>query len=209
MTTEQIDKEGAGGKSLLDKIYWDNRYQAGETGWDMGMVSPPLKAYIDQFTDKQLRILIPGCGNSYEAAYLLERGFENITLIDIAPVLVEQLQKQFEGNNRIAVVCGDFFEHAGQYDLILEQTFFCALQPVLRVPYAVKMAQLIRPGGKLVGLLFSKEFDTEGPPFGGQQPEYAGLFSPFFNMVVFEGCYNSHTKRAGNELFMILTKKGQ
>jgi methyl halide transferase len=205
---QQINDEPENG-ALAGTTYWNNRYQNGETGWDMGMVSPPLKAYIDQLTDKQLRILIPGCGNSYEAAYLLQQGFDNITLIDIAPVLVEQLQKQFSSNKGITILCSDFFEHSGQYDLVLEQTFFCALPPALRTDYAAKMAELICPGGKLVGLLFNKEFDAAGPPFGGQKPEYAGLFSPFFNMVVFEECYNSHTKRAGNELFMILIKKGQ
>ncbi len=201
-TNNQPAAQDIGGKN-----YWNNRYQAGDTGWDMGKVSPPLKAYIDQLADKQLRILIPGCGSSYEAAYLLERGFEHITLIDIAPVLVAQLQKQFRGDERITILCGDFFEHAGQYDLVLEQTFFCALPPELRNPYAVKMAQLIRPGGKLSGLLFNKEFDTPGPPFGGLQTEYERLFSPFFDMPVFEECYNSHVKRAGNELFMILIRK--
>jgi methyl halide transferase len=205
---QQINIEPEDG-ALGGKAYWNNRYQTGETGWDMGMVSPPLKAYINQLTDKQINILIPGCGNCYEAAYLLEKGFDNITLIDIAPLLVEQLQKQFAGNKGITILCSDFFEHGGKYDLILEQTFFCALQPVLRTAYAVKMAELIRPAGKLVGLLFNKDFDAAGPPFGGQQMEYASLFSPFFNMVVFEDCYNSHPKRAGNELFMILTKKGQ
>jgi methyl halide transferase len=203
---QQINDEPANG-AVPGKTYWNNLYQTGETGWDMGMVSPPLKAYIDQLEDKQVSILIPGCGNSYEAAYLLEKGFENITLIDIAPVLVEQLQKQFAGNKGITVLCGDFFEHGGKYDLVLEQTFFCALQPVLRRPYAVKMAQLICPGGKLVGVLFNRKFDTAGPPFGGQQLEYTSLFSPYFNMVVLEDCYNSHPKRAGNELFMILTGK--
>jgi hypothetical protein len=51
-----------------------NVIRSNETGWDLGQVSPPLKAYIDQLTDKNLRILIPGCGNSYEAEYLLEKG---------------------------------------------------------------------------------------------------------------------------------------
>jgi methyl halide transferase len=205
---QQINDE-PGNEVIMDKIYWNNRYQTGETGWDLGMVSPPLKAYIDQLTDKQASILIPGCGNCYEAVYLLQKGFCNITLIDIAPVLVGQLQKQFSGNEGITIVCGNFFEHSGQYDLVLEQTFFCALPPALRADYAVKMAELIGHRGKLFGLLFNRDFDAAGPPFGGEQMEYTSLFSPFFNMVVFEDCYNSHPKRAGNEFFMILTKKGQ
>jgi hypothetical protein len=48
-------------------------------------VSPPIKAYIDTLKNKDIAILIPGCGNTYEAAYLLlEQGFTNVTVIDIA-----------------------------------------------------------------------------------------------------------------------------
>lgn len=58
----------------LDEFYWNTRYQTNDIGWDIGSVSPPIKAYIDQLTNKQLRILIPGCGNTYEAEYLLQQG---------------------------------------------------------------------------------------------------------------------------------------
>lgn len=77
----------------LDKMYWDNQYQTNTIGWDLGEVSPPIKSYIDTLQNKEKRILIPGCGNTYEAEYLLKQGFTNITVIDIAPTLVKKLQK--------------------------------------------------------------------------------------------------------------------
>lgn len=94
----------------LDAEYWSSRYESNTAQWDLGQVSPPIKNYIDQLTNKNCRILIPGCGNSYEAAYLVEKGFTNITLIDIAPALVDQLKKRFEGNTSIKIILGDFFE---------------------------------------------------------------------------------------------------
>ena len=51
----------------LGETFWNNQYNANTTNWDLGEVSPPLKEYIDQLTNKNLRILIPGCGNTYEA----------------------------------------------------------------------------------------------------------------------------------------------
>jgi hypothetical protein len=75
----------------LGEAFWNNRYDTADTGWDLGQVSPPLKAYIDQLENKNLRILIPGCGNTYEAEYLLQQGFEDVTVIDIAPTLVASL----------------------------------------------------------------------------------------------------------------------
>jgi shikimate 5-dehydrogenase len=106
----------------LDKTYWDNQYQSNATGWDLGKVAPPIKSYIDKLQDKGMAILIPGCGNTYEAAYLLQQGFTNITVIDIAPTLVNNLKKKFENNKSITIVLGDFFEYQGVYDLIIEQT---------------------------------------------------------------------------------------
>jgi hypothetical protein len=52
----------------------------------------PIKNYIDTLKDKDIAILIPGCGNTYEAAYLLEQGFTNVT-IDIAPTLVKNIEQ--------------------------------------------------------------------------------------------------------------------
>ncbi|TDO23638.1 methyltransferase domain-containing protein [Sediminibacterium goheungense] len=192
--------------TFLSADYWNERYKKEETGWDIGYVSTPLKTYIDQLTGKDIRILIPGGGNSYEAAYLLEKGFSNITVIDIAPVVAERLNTQFRDyGNRIQVICGDFFALTGSYNLILEQTFFCAIDPSLREAYAEKMQQLLNPGGKLVGLLFNRSFDNN-PPFGGDEKEYSNLFTPFFQIQIMEPSYNSIPQRAGSELFVILQK---
>jgi SAM-dependent methyltransferase len=191
----------------LDENFWNERYRSNETGWDLGQVSPPLKAYIDQLTDKNLRILIPGCGNSYEAEYLLEKGFTNITIIDIAPELVERLKSKFRSNQNINDNFGRFLYSQAEYDLILEQTFFCALDPKLRKNYAEAMKGLLVKGGKLAGVLFNKEFETQGPPFGGTDTEYLALFSDAFYFRTFEPCYNSFSKRADSELFVILEKK--
>ncbi|MEP7254332.1 MAG: methyltransferase domain-containing protein [Ferruginibacter sp.] len=191
----------------LGETYWNDQYEAKTTGWDLGEVSPPLKIYIDQLSDKDLKILIPGCGNTYEAEYLLQKGFTNITVIDIAPILVAQLQEKFGPNPNIKIVSGDFFKQEGEYDLILEQTFLCALNPSLRKDYAAKMNELLSPGGKLVGVLFNREFEQQGPPFGGCKCQYESLFEKDFDFKTFELCNNSFVKRSGTELFINLVKK--
>lgn len=190
----------------LDKNYWDSRYQTEQTGWDLGTASGPIRHYIDQISDKDLRILIPGCGNAYEAEYLSEQGFSNITLIDISPSLVQQLRNKFEGRQEINVIEGDFFEHQGEYDLILEQTFMCALDPKMREAYVKKMHSLLSENGKLAGLLFGVHFEKAGPPFGGSINEYELLFSNYFKIQTMEKAYNSVKPREGNELFIIFNK---
>lgn len=191
---------------MLNEEFWNKRYRNQQTGWDIGYVSTPLQSYFEQLIRKDLRILIPGCGNAYEATFLLYQGFTDITLVDISSFLVNQLKKRFEPYPQVKVFCEDFFQHQGEYDLIVEQTFFCALSPTLRPLYAQKMYELLAEDGKLVGVLFDRSFEG-GPPFGGSKQEYICYFEPYFIFKTFERCYNSIPQRAGTELFMILQKK--
>lgn len=193
----------------LDKEYWANQYLKGQIGWDLGAVSPPLKLFIDTLEDKKLRILIPGGGNSYEAEYLLAQGFENVTVIDFAKPITDKLSEKFKNNNRINIIYDDFFNHKGEYDLILEQTFFCALSPNLRKDYVLKMHQLLATNGQIVGVMFDREFDKQGPPFGGNKKEYLSLFIPLFNILKLEPCYNSVAPRMGSEVFIKFRKRNE
>lgn len=190
----------------LNANYWDAQYANDETGWDLKGVSLPLKAFIDTLTDKQMQILIPGCGNAYEAEYLLSQGFAGVTLIDISSTLVNRLSQKFAGRP-IQILHADFFDHEGKYDLMLEQTFFCALDPALRARYANKAFNLLRHGGRVAGLLFNIEFEKPGPPFGGKKEDYIKLFEPLFNLLQFDTCTTSVKPRMGTELFVEMEKK--
>jgi SAM-dependent methyltransferase len=189
----------------LDASYWESQYKAKTIGWDLGKVSPPIQIYVDTVDDKNCSILIPGCGNSYEAEYLLEQGFTNITVIDIAPTPVAVLKEKFKNNSNIQIILGDFFEHRGKYDLIIEQTFFCALPPFMRQKYVWKMHQLLVDNGILAGLLFNRTFES-GPPFGGSKEEYEMLFKDAFDFLKMDVSKNSIAPRANSELFIELKK---
>jgi methyl halide transferase len=193
----------------LDQQYWNNLYETKETRWDIGYPSTPLKEYIDQLTDKSISILIPGCGNSYEAGYLLENGFTNVTLIDISSLLTGKLRDKFSRypDHELKIITGNFFELEGSFDLVLEQTFFCALDPSLRPQYVRKMHELLKPGGTLAGVMFNRSFEDTGPPFGGTKKEYEELFEKLFEIKKMEPCYNSIEPRKDTELFVILKKK--
>jgi SAM-dependent methyltransferase len=189
----------------MQKEYWDKRWQDQQTGWDVGKVSTPLKDYFDQITDKNLRILIPGCGNAYEAEYLWEQGFQNTYIVEISELAVESFLKRYPKFPKDHVFISDFFLLNEQFDLIIEQTFFCAIDPKMREAYAKKSAELLKPGGKLVGLLFNRDFEG-GPPFGGHKEEYLKTFSPYFKITTMDTAYNSIEPRKGTELFINLSK---
>lgn len=192
--------------SDLSKTYWEQKYQDGKLGWDIGYPSTPLKEYVEQLTDQNISILIPGCGNGYEIEYLLSRGFMNITVVDIAEAPLVDLQNR-TGLPSERLVCDDFFNISGEYDLVLEQTFFCALLPKLRADYVQKMHDLLNHNGKIAGVLFDFDLSEAGPPFGGSKESYVELFDRHFEIEIMERSYNSIGPRQGSELFIKLIKK--
>lgn len=187
--------------------YWKHKYQSQKTGWDMGKISPPLKSYFDQLDNKALDILIPGAGNAYEAEYLFKLGFNNVYVADISEIPLNNLIQRIPDFPKNHMLHKNFFDIQQQFDLIIEQTFFCALPPELRPKYAQKMHQLLKPGAKLVGVMFDFPLDSDEPPFGGSKTEYLTYFSGYFESISLERCYNSHPKRAGKELFINLKNK--
>ncbi|PKV50070.1 thiopurine S-methyltransferase [Aquimarina sp. MAR_2010_214] len=188
---------------IPDKQYWKYRYQNEQTGWDIGFASPPISCYFDQLTDKDIKILIPGCGNAYEAEYLFKLGFKNIYILDLVEDVLQSFKRRLPEFPSEKLICNDFFNYQNKFDLIIEQTFFCALHPERRRDYSSKISNLLSPKGKLVGVLFNQDFKHNGPPFGGNKKEYELLFSEYFTIKTLENCYNSIEPRIGNELFFI------
>lgn len=192
---------------ISESSYWSRQYKTGKTGWNIGSVSQPLKQYFDQLTNKAIRILIPGAGHGWEAQYLFETGFNNVFVLDFAPEAIENFKsrnKYFPDNQ---LIINDFFQHQGKYDLIVEQTFFCALPRQNRSNYVEKMHQLLKHDGKLAGLLFNHEFESPGPPFGGTKSEYLSLFENYFHIEVFDISSNSIEPRNQREFFFLCRPK--
>lgn len=190
-----------------DKAYWDERWSKLQLGWDIGFVSTPIKTYVDQLKNKELRILIPGAGNGWEAEYLYEQGFKNVHVLDISELALAEFQKRIPEFPMENMHVGDFFEHQNKYDLIIEQTFLSALHPSMRERYAEKMANLLKSGGKLMGLIFNVPCFDDHPPYGGHHTEYRPIFEPFFDIQIMEEANNSIKPRMGSELFILLRKK--
>jgi len=190
---------------VLDEQFWTNRYRNNQTGWDIGYVSTPIKTYIDQLVEKNISILIPGCGNGYEAEYLWKKGFKNTVVSDISPVPLKNLKNRVPDFPKNQLMLGDFFDLKNKFDLILEQTFFSSFPPGFRVKYVNKCFDLLPSGGKLVGVLFNIPLYDDHPPYGGSKEAYLPLFNKF-HINVFEPCTNSIPPRNGEELFINLQK---
>lgn len=191
----------------LNAKYWDDLYLNNEKPWDMGQVSPPLKTYFDQLKNKTISILIPGAGNAYEAEYLVNKGFTNVFVCDYAAIPLQNLLQRCPKIKAGNLLQEDFFKMENKrFDLIIEQTFFCAIDRSLRKEYFTKMNELLNANGKLVGLLFNDTLNDDRPPFGGTKEEYEEYFKDLFTTKVCEAAYNSLKPRAGRELFINLMK---
>ena len=191
----------------LNKEFWNDKYISSKTGWDVGEITTPLKEYFDQLNNKKVKILIPGCGNAYEAEYLFKNKFLSTFVLDYSEHALSNFRKRVPEFSKKNLLNNDFFNAEGKYDIIIEQTFFCAIQKNKRRDYFVKMHELLKPNGKLVGLLFDDSLNEDHPPFGGSKSEYKNYFEPYFNIKVFSTAYNSINSRKGRELFMNLIKK--
>ena len=162
---------------------------------------------MDQLENKDIRILIPGAGRGYEAIYLYENGFKNVFVCDWAEAAFTTLKQQCPSFPTDQLLITDFFQINDSFDLMIEQTFFCALPPDERNRYVEKSAELINSEGLIVGLLFASHFNRPGPPFGGTKEEYIQQFSPIFQVEQMEIAPNSILPRLGNELFFKMKPK--
>ena len=191
----------------LTKGFWDDRYKNNDIGWDLGQISRPLKAYIDQLSNKNLKILIPGGGHAYEAEYLHNKEFKNVYVVDVSKIALSNIKERVPTFPEEQLILGDFFDIEMIFNLIIEQTFFCAIEPNLRPAYVAKSFELLSNNGKVVGLLFDAILNKNKPPFGGNKAEYIEFFIPYFNILLMEEAHNSHNDRKGKELFFKIEKK--
>ena len=192
--------------TTLNKEYWENRYKSDTANWDIGHISTPIKEYIDQLENKDIKILIPRAGTAYALDYLIEKGLHKFFVIDYAQQPIDAIIKRNKSLEK-HLICDDFFNHTESYDLIIEQTFFCALNPNLREKYVLKLHDLLSEKGKIGGLLFNFPLTEVGPPFGGSYEEYVNLFSEKFIIKTLDPAYNSIKPRANKELFFTFEKK--
>jgi SAM-dependent methyltransferase len=165
-------------KSPDQPDFWEKIYREGDLPWDAGSVPRALEEFLRR--EKQSgRVLVPGCGSAYEARAFAEAGWD-VTAIDFAPAAVERARKILGGFSR-RVRLADFFKSAPKkpFDLVYERAFLCALPRRRWAEYGRRMAEIIRPGGRLVGFFFYKR-SLFGPPFGLKEGQLQGILGPAF-----------------------------
>lgn len=190
--------------SPLTPDYWSDRYRDNRTGWDLGGANTELIGAFTTYVPADAKVLIPGAGRGHEAEALWRRGYRGVYVCDWAEEAFVTLRRSrfLPDDDRLLVA--DFFTLEGTYDAILEQTFFCAIPPEQRGRYVEQAAALLEDGGKWIGVLFDRAFES-GPPFGGTKEEYRSLFSEHFEIELLGRFGGSVGPRRGAELLGVMT----
>jgi SAM-dependent methyltransferase len=171
--------------------FWTVRYAAGKTPWDFGGVPLALNSFLER-TSVPCKILIPGCGTGYEVQAFHAAGYD-VSAIDFSPAAVEQA-KRVLGVLAERIILGDFFTYDfGQrrFDLIYERTFLCSMTPSRWPEYVNRVAELLSPGGRLIGVFLYGQRSSSGPPYPLADNDAERLFKKHFKQVRSEVMTNS------------------
>lgn len=194
---------------------WEQAYLDGHSPWDLGAAPPSLLRLIAALGDPKdaagagyRRVFVPGAGRGHDARAFARAGFE-VTANDIAPSAVaagraldaaEGLAMTWLEDDLFALPAG----LDASFDLVWEQTCFCAIPPERRDDYVAVVARLLRPGGLWVGVLWDVG-RPGGPPYAITREHVERHFLAAFELVSVEAV-PPWTERRFDEILVTLRR---
>lgn len=196
------------GLTPSDPGFWDPLFADAGDGWELGRAAPPLVAWLSEHVPKDLRVLVVGCGRGHEARALAELG-ARVTAIDFAPSAIAEARARTDPALAIDFQQRDLFTLRGgppAFDLVVEHTCFCAIDPARRDEYVDAVADVLVPGGRLVGLFYAHG-RPGGPPFTTSREEVEARFARRFEVAALAPARGSVLIRHGQELLGELRRR--
>jgi SAM-dependent methyltransferase len=168
---------------------WSRGLARGQA-FDANQPEPALVALMERHTLPTGRALVPGCGRGYSVVQLASP--ERTALgLDIAPTgvaaardLMAEMVGGSELESQVDVQEADFFSAdlvptLGQFDVVYDCTFLCAIQPDMRKAWAEQMNKLLQAEGELITLIFPNgPLGSTGPPFTINEELVRSLLEP-------------------------------
>lgn len=194
----------------MDREFWLERWRTGATGWHQSETHPFLVRHGAWLLGADVpprcppRVFVPLCGASLDMLWLRRQG-ASVVGIDLAASAFRRFYDDaalepavdrtclFErwSANGIELLAGDFFDAdetvLGPFDAVYDRAALFALPPQQRERYARKMADLCRPGTRVLQVTF--EYDQRemtGPPFAVWPDELGRLYGDAFDLQCVE-----------------------
>jgi thiopurine S-methyltransferase len=162
-----------------DPAFWDVRYREGVTPWQPD-ASPPEALALGPPPAPGARLLVPGCGWTAETLVFAAAGW-NVLAVDFSSEAVALARRHLAGS-AVEVREADVFAlDEPPFDLVYERAFLCALHPRTRPTYGRRMAELVRPAGRMLGYFEIGE-GRGGPPYDIVRAELEALLEPAFTL---------------------------
>ncbi|XP_059447026.1 probable thiol methyltransferase 2 [Corylus avellana] len=161
---------------------WDASWEKGVTPWDLGQPTPVILHLHQTGALPKGRALIPGCGSGYDIVAIAcpERYVVGLDISDIAIKKALELSSSSVNASYFTFLKADFFAWTPTelFDLVLDYTFFCAIEPDMRLAWAQRIHDVLKPGGELITLMFPISDHVGGPPYKVSVSDYEEVLHP-------------------------------
>lgn len=194
---------------LSDSDFWTDIYNEGNPGWDLGEPAAAFTDMIQRIKLPKSRILVLGCGSGHDAALFAKAGHV-VTAVDFSAGAIEKAKSLYGSIETLNFLQQDIFtlpqEWNGTFDVIIEHTCFCAIDPHRRKEMVKLWRRLLHEEGQLMGVFFAM-LKRAGPPYGSSEWEIRELLKDSFQFLFWGRWRSSIPRREGRELFVLAKKK--
>ncbi|XP_072964228.1 probable thiol methyltransferase 2 [Typha angustifolia] len=182
---------------------WEKCWEKGLTPWDLGKPTPAVTHLVQSETLPKGRVLVPGCGTGYDVVTLAsaERFVVGVDISEGAIMKAKKWSSSFPNANCL-FLAADFFSWnpTELFDLIFDYTFFCAIDPSMRLDWAKKISDILKPDGELITLMYLVSDQEGGPPYNTAVADYKEVLEPMgFKVLSIEDNELAIEQRKGKE----------
>lgn len=197
--------------SVQAPSFWDQVYEEGRDGFELGAPSPILKVEAERvktLLPEGKKILVPGAGRGNDAEFLHSQGWKAEAL-DFSTHAEKEFHKRYPDSKvpyHVADVFDYFAKTSGAWNGIFEHTILCAIAPQERMRFLREVHKALTGDGLYFGIFYIRQF-RGGPPFGMTQWELREMTKDLFHIRDWRISTHSISTRMGQELWAVLQKK--
>lgn len=200
------------------KVHWENVFQTNDTtrvSWHQTIPTTSLGIIEELEISKTAKIIEVGSGDSFLGDCLLEKGFSEITLLDISEKALNSVRSRLKDSaEKITFISADIteFSRPNEYQLWHDRAVFHFLTSNKEIScYIQNVSESLKSGAYLVISTFS----NNGPDAcsGLKVKQYSekdltDLFAPnFINIKCFTENHNTPSGGIQNFVFCVFQRK--